>query len=76
MVNGYVAADGNMRDFYFWTKEGTVIGAISVTDLFGTNYPWIEDMQLLDDGSILVALTEEREDRSCNELLFFRLTGF
>lgn len=75
-ANGYVAADGNMRDFYFWTKEGTVIGTISAADLFGTNYPWIEDMQLLDDGSILVALTEERTDRSCNELLFFRLTGF
>lgn len=75
-ANGYMAADGNMRDFYFWTKEGTLIGAVSVTDLFGTYYPWIEDIQLLDDGSILVALTEERADKSCNELLFFKLTGF
>ena len=35
-----------------------------------------EDMQLLDDGSLLILLTQQREDGSANELMFFRLTGF
>lgn len=74
--NGIVAADGNMRRINFWTKEGTFIGAVGVRELFGTSYPWLEDMQLLEDGSLLVALTQEREDESADELLFFRLTGF
>ena len=37
---------------------------------------WLEDMQLLDDGSLLIMLTQERDDGSANELMFFRLTGF
>lgn len=75
-ANGFVAADGNMRDLYFWTKEGTFIGAVSMGDLLGTSYPWIEDMQLLEDGSLLLAVTQEREDKSSYELLFFKVTGF
>lgn len=74
--NGFVAADGNMRRFFFWAKDGTFIGKIDTSDIFGTDYPWIEDMQLAEDGSIWVALTQEREDESADELLFFRLTGF
>lgn len=74
--NGFVAADGNMRKIQFWNKKGKHIGTIDAEDIFGTSYPWIEDMQLLEDGSILIALTQEREDNSADELLFFRLTGF
>lgn len=50
--NGFVAADGNMREIQFWAKDGTHIGAISTDDIFGVGYPWLEDMQLLDDGSL------------------------
>lgn len=74
--NGIVAADGNMRRIYFWTRDGIFIGAVEMRELIGTSYPWLEDMQLLEDGSLLVALTQEREDESADELLFFRLTGF
>ena len=74
--NGFVAADGNMREIQFWAKDGTHIGAISTDDIFGVSYPWLEDMQLLDDGSLLIMLTQERDDGSANELMFFRLTGF
>lgn len=74
--NGFVAADGNMRKFQFWNKKGKHIGTIEAEEIFGTSYPWIEDMQLLEDGSILVALTQERDDKSADELLFFKLTGF
>lgn len=55
---------------------GTHVGAISTEDIFGVSYPWLEDMQLLDDGSLLIMLTQERDDGSANELMFFRLTGF
>ena len=74
--NGFVAADGNMREIQFWAKDGTHVGAISTEDIFGVSYPWLEDMQLLDDVSLLIMLTQERDDGSANELMFFRLTGF
>ena len=74
--NGFVAIDGNMREIQFWAKDGTHVGAISTEDIFGVSYPWLEDMQLLDDGSLLIMLTQERDDGSANELMFFRLTGF
>ena len=74
--NGFVAADGNMRRIYFWAKDGTFIGRIHTKDIFGAEYPWLEDMQLAEDGSIWVELTQERADESADELLFFRLTGF
>ena len=74
--NGFVAADGNMRKIQFWAKDGTHVGAISTDNIFGVSYPWLEDMQLLDDGSLLILLTQQREDGSANELMFFRLTGF
>lgn len=75
-ANGFVAADGNMRSIQFWAKDGTHIGAVDVEELLGTSYPWIEDMQLLEDGSLLIMLTQEREDGSSDELMCFRLTGF
>ena len=65
--NGFVAADGNMRKIQFWAKDGTHVGAISTDDIFGVSYPWLEDMQLLDDGSLLILLTQQREDESANE---------
>ena len=65
--NGFVATDGNMREIQFWAKDGTHIGAISTDDIFGVSYPWLEDMQLLDDGSLLIMVTQERDDGSANE---------
>ena len=66
----------NDQRIQFWAKDGTHIGAISTDDIFGVGYPWLEDMQLLDDGSLLILLTQKRNDESANELMFFRLTGF
>lgn len=43
-------------------------------DIFGISYPWLEDMQLLDDGSLLIMVTQERDDGSANE--FFLLPAF
>ncbi|MDD7769739.1 hypothetical protein [Suipraeoptans intestinalis] len=74
--NGFVATDGNMRRIHFWAKDGTSVGSIETSKIFGTSYPWLEDMQKLEDGSLLLLVTQEREDGSANELMLFRLTGF
>lgn len=74
--NGFVAIDGNMREIQFWNKEGIHIGTIQAKDIFGTDYPWLEDMQLLEDGSILIMVTQKRTDESADELMLFRLSGF
>lgn len=74
--NGFIALDGNMREILFWDKAGNYIGSLEDSDIFGTGYPWISDAVRLADGSILIALTEEREDESADELVVFKLTGF
>jgi len=74
--NGFIATDGNMRRIALWNSKGTFIGKIEMPKLIGAKYCWLEDMQLLDDGSILIAVSQERDDNSADELLFFRLTGF
>lgn len=74
--NGYVAIDGNMREIQFWSRDGIHLGCTSARDIFGADYPWLEDMQLLEDGSLLILATQKRDDGSANELMFFKLTGF
>lgn len=75
-ANGYIAADGNMREFYFWSKDGTLLAEVDCYDMFGTRYPWIEDMKVAEDGSVMVLMTQDRADDSASELMVFRLTGF
>lgn len=74
--NGYIGFDGNMRDVILWTAEGEYIGDASDGDLFSTNYPWFCSAALLEDGSILAIMTDDRADSSATELLAFRITGF
>ncbi len=74
--NGFIVADGNFREFHFYDLQGTFIGSLSDKDILGTSYPWISDMQLMDDGSVLIAYSEERLDSSGYELLITRMTGF
>lgn len=74
--NGYLALDGNMREVVLWTKDGTYIGKIDDIDLFDTEYPWLCDATKLSDGSILVIMTDTREDESAQELIAFKLSGF
>lgn len=75
-TNGYLALDGNMRTVVLWTKDGTYIGEADGSDLFGTSYPWFCSGTKLSDGSILVIMTETRADKSAEELLAFKLSGF
>lgn len=74
--NGYIASDGNLRVLYFWSKDGTLLGKVECRDIFGTSYPWLEDMKVADDGSVMILMTQKREDESASELMVFRLTGF
>jgi len=74
--NGYIGFDGNMRDVILWSAEGEYIGDASDGDLFSTNYPWFCSATLLDDGSILAIMTDDRADSSATELLAFRISGF
>ncbi len=75
-ANGYIAFDGNMRDVLLWDNNGTFIAEISDGDIFSTNYPWFCDSAVLDDGSIITIMTDEREDRSATEVVAFIVKGF
>lgn len=75
-ANGFLGLDGNMRDVVLWTADGTWLGAIDASDLFSTGYPWISTADVMSDGSILVVMTQEREDKSGDEVIAFRLSGF
>ena len=35
-----------------------------------------EDMKVAEDGSVMVLMTQDRDDDSASELMVFRLTGF
>ena len=74
--NGFIGFDGNMRDVILWDNSGAFIAECSDGELFGTSYPWFCASTLLDDGSILTILTDEREDRSATEVLVFQVDGF
>lgn len=75
-ANGYIILDGNMRCLFFYGADGTLLGTADDGDLFGTSYPWISSASLMSDGSVLIAMTEERADESADELLLYRLSGF
>ncbi|MBQ8015831.1 MAG: hypothetical protein IJ264_06575 [Clostridia bacterium] len=75
-ANGYIAFDGNMRDVLLWDNNGAFVAEISDGDLFSTGYPWFCDSAVLDDGSIITIMTDEREDMSATELVAFIIKGF
>lgn len=73
---GFLALDGNLREVVFWDQQGNHLGTVDDTELFGTSYPWFCSADLLEDGSLLVLMTEDRADESATELIVFKLTGF
>ncbi|MBR6514637.1 MAG: hypothetical protein IKT46_07380 [Clostridia bacterium] len=75
-ANGYIGFDGNMRDVLLWDNSGAFIAELSDSDLFGTGYPWFCGSDMLSDGSIITVITDEREDRSAEELVAFLVKGF
>lgn len=75
-ANGFVAADGNMRDLVFWNAKGEFIGKADVAKLFGLRYCWMEDLTVTADGDIIIAASEDRPDDSAEELMIYRIKGF
>lgn len=73
-ANGFLAMDGNMREVVLWAADGTWLGAVEDGDLFGTYYPWFATGDVMDDGSILVVMTEDRADGSAMEAIAFKLS--
>ena len=57
-------------------RTETLLAEVDCYDMFGTRYPWIEDMKVAEDGSVMVLMTQDRDDDSASELMVFRLTGF
>lgn len=74
--NGYLLLDGNMRWLLLYDKDGGYLGQCTFNELFGTDYPWPCDACVLEDGSILALMTDERQDGSADEVIVFRLSGF
>ncbi len=74
--NGYLAFDGNMRTVMLWAPDGSFIAELEDSNLFGTNYPWFCGSDMMDDGSIITVMTDERADRSAEELVAFIVKGF
>ena len=74
--NGYLGFDGNMRTVVLWDAQGNWVAEAEDGELFETNYPWFCSTTMLDDGSLLTVMTDERADRSATELIAFRVSGF
>ena len=74
--NGFIILDGNMRELFFYGTDGELIATVEDSDLFGTDYPWISSASTMPDGSVLVAIVDERADKSADELILFRLSGY
>ena len=73
-ANGFVGVDANFRDLVLWAKDGTWLGSIDGNELFGTSYPWIMNADVMDDGSLLVIMSEERADHSAIEILTYKVS--
>ncbi len=60
---GFFGIDANMRDLSISEgPDASVLGSVETPDLFGARYAWIAGAAKQDDGSILVALTQDRDD--------------
>lgn len=75
-ADGYLGFDGNMRTIVLWNADGSYLGELGDGDLFNTSYPWFCSGCQMDDGSVMIVMTEERADESAMELVAFVLSGF
>ncbi len=70
---GILVLDGNYRDLKLYTAGGEFIGKVGCDALLGTSYPWPSSMVPSENG-VMIAVAQEREDKSCEELLIFEVT--
>lgn len=74
--NGFIGFDSYTNEVVFWNVDGICIDTVAFNNIFGTNNPWFCHAAPLEDGSLMVLLTDERADRSATELVAFKLSGF
>ena len=57
--------------------DGAILKEISYEELFGTlNWPYVNGTCMDEEGNVIVAITDQREDASCYETIIFKLKGF
>ncbi len=74
--NGYIALYELTCEVGFWTKDGEWIGSISGAELFGENVGSIGSAFRLSNGEIFIVITADREDKTAEETVVYKLTGF
>lgn len=53
--------DSNFRRLSMWKTGGAFEGAISLSKLFGLDYPWINDMEMIPGNKAFFSVTQQRE---------------
>ena len=57
--------------------DGAILKEVSYEELFGTlNWPYVNGTCMDEEGNVIVAITDQREDASCYETIIFKLKGF
>lgn len=75
--NGWVIFDSWMENVIFVGFDGAILKEISYEELFGTlNWPYVNGTCMDEEGNVIVAITDQREDASCYETIIFKLKGF
>ena len=74
LPDGYMGMDGNMREIVLWDNDGNWLGAAKASKVFGTSYPWISGFSRIDDTSCYVSMSQERDDKSWDEVVVYKLT--
>ena len=75
--NGWVIFDSWMENVIFVGIDGAILKEVSYEELFGTlNWPYVNGTCMDEEGNVIVAITDQREDASCYETIIFKLKGF
>lgn len=75
--NGWVIFDSWMENVIFVGFDGAILKEVSYEELFGTlNWPYVNGTCMDEEGNVIVAITDQREDASCYETIIFKLKGF
>jgi len=78
--NGFILSREHVgqgkHGLHFWNSRGNHIAMIELADLTDLKSPSVEDICLASDGSVLLLISQVRDDLSAEELLVFKLNGF
>lgn len=69
----FLAFDNTSQKLVLWDKKGNLIGETDQKELLDATRPWVSGITLLPDGSVYISLVSEREDKSCDEYMPYRL---